>query len=214
MSGRKNKQLRRQIKEDKIQKKIELRKLASLPSIPVPKITEFLASRFIGKTGYHYISVGKVGSLFLHKDYEAIVPIMLHNSFPVMSATGRFNDVNNKDCAIGLVRVKPEFPGLIIDRKLNIYLNGANIIVRDEDALPQLCDLERVTVTECNNAIKSQEEIFSKKMNTLMESIKKGSEKFEEMMNNPYNDPYLDDSVVEEDMTENLINPDVINVVK
>lgn len=218
MSGRRNKKLRKQMKEDKIQKRIELRKLASLPSIPVPKITEFLASRFVGKTGYHYISVGKLGSLFMDKRFESIVPIMLHNSFPVMSATGRFNDVNHKDCAIGLVKVTSEFPGLIIDRHLNIYLNGCSIIVKDEDALPQLCDLERVTVEECNAAIKSQEELFTQKMNSIMDSFKKSEEKLDKMMSDPYNDPYddpyTDESVIKEDMTKYLVNDNTVEVVK
>lgn len=219
MSGRKNKKLRKQMREDKIQKRIELRKLASLPSIPVPKIAEFLASRFVGKTGYHYISVGKVGSLFLNKAYESIVPIMLHNSFPIMSATGRFNDPNQKDCAIGLVKVTPEFPGLVIDRHLNMYLNGCSIIVKDEDALPQLCDLERVTVEECNAAVKSQEEIFTEKMNGFMESIKKATDdKFKEITSDPYsdpyNDPYTDSSIIKEDMTEYLADNNTVKVVK
>lgn len=208
MSGRKNKKLRRQIKEDKIQKKIELRKLASLPVIPVPKIPEFLASRFVGKTGYHFISIGKVGSLFLNKDYENIVPIMLHNSFPVMSAVGRFNDKNGKDSAIGLVKVKPEFPGLIIDRQLNMYLNGCSIVVKDEDAFPQLCDLERVTVAECNAAVRAQEEIFNNKMHSLIDSFKEREQKLQDALADPYSDletdPYLDNAVVKEDMTEYL----------
>jgi hypothetical protein len=218
MSGRKNKKLRRQIKEDKIQKRIELRKLAELPSIPAPKIAEFLVSKFVGKTGYHYISIGKPGSLFLNKVYESIVPIMLHNSFPIMSATGRFNDANKKDCAIGLVKVKPDFPGLVVDRHLNLYLNGCSIIVKDEDALPQLCDLERVTVSECNDAIKSQEEIFSEKMNSLVEAFKERERKLNEVMSDPYsdpyNDPYLDKSAIKEDMTEYLVNDNKVEVVK
>lgn len=216
MSGRKNKKLRKQIREDKIQKRIELSKLAELPAIPVSKISEFLASKFIGKTGYHYISIGKVGSLFLHKDYENIVPIILHNSFPVMSATGKFNDVHGKDCAIGLVKVKPEFPGLVIDRHLDMYLGGSSYLLPEEETLSKLCDLERVSVAECNHAIKRQEEIFSEKMNAFMESVKKSSEKLDNIMTDPYCDPYLDESVVQDDMTDYLTSNqnDSVEIVK
>ena len=216
MSGRRQKSLRKnQNKEDKIQKKIELRKLAELPAIPVPKIAEFLASKFIGKSGYHFVSVGKCKSLFLDMRYENIVPIILHNSFPIMSATGRFNDENGKDCAIGLVKVKHDFPGLIVDRKLNMYLNGCSIIVKDEDAWPELCDLERVSVKECNEAIKSQEVIFKQKMAEALDTVKKSQDKMEELLSNPYindpyidpyTDPYIDESILTEDMTDYLVD--------
>ncbi len=210
MSGRSQKKLRRkQNKEDKIQKKIELRKLSSLPSIPVDKISEYLASKFVGKTGYHFVSIGKVGSLFLHKDYQDIVPIVLHNSFPVMSATGRFNDINRKDCAIGVVKVKQEFPGLVIDRHLNMYLNGCSIVVKDEDALPQLCDLERVKVEDLNAAVKTQESIFSARMDSIIKSLDQATKNMDKLLD-PYSDPYLDpyldeENILKEDMTDSLI---------
>lgn len=190
MSGRRQKKLRKQQNRDEIfAQKMELKRIASLPVIPVSHIVEYLTSMFVGKSGYHYISISKVGSLFLQKEYENIVPIMLHNSFPIMSATGRFNDRNKKDMAIGLVKVTPEFPGLIIDRHCHIFLNGCSLEVLPDIALPQLCDLGRVSFEECSNAIKSQEKIFQDRMKQFTDMLTQGIDK---LRNDPYADPFED----------------------
>jgi hypothetical protein len=205
MSGRKNKKLRRELRENKAERNIKLRQMESLPYIQSTSVVEYLREKFRGKAGYKYISISKVGSLFLQPEYANIVPIIMHRNMPTITAMGRFNDGNNKELAIGLVKVTEAFPGLVIDRSTNVYFGGSLTPFDGDPLLPNpfICDLQRVTVDECNRAMQTQEEIYNKRLQDLMDNAK---ERVNRILHpeNPYEDvtPYTENPYEDNPISE------------
>ena len=195
MSGRRQKQLRRAAsntlsKTEKLDHQIRIRKLMESPVINASDVIEYLQSRFVGKTGYHYISVSAYGSLFIHENYKALVPIILHKEFPITSTMGRFSDPNQKDCAISLVRVDPTFKGIIVDRSGTLYSAGIKTPIPKMAHVAYLCSLGRVGAVEYQSAIRSQEEAYSNKLDELMKSMQERAKRLDEIEQNPYDNPY------------------------
>ena len=193
MSGSRQKKLRRQqglTRNDILDSKIRMRKLMESAVIPSDQVVEYLLSRFVGKTGYHYISVSAYGSLFIHDNYKALVPIILHRDFPTTSSLGRFADPHEKDCVISLVRVDPTFKGIILDKEGTLYSAGIKEPIPLMARIAYICSLGRVSAAEYNGAIQSQEAEYTKRMEEFMNNIKQRTEKLDNIMNNPYADPY------------------------
>ena len=195
MSGRRQKLLRRSsgvAKDVTLDRNIRIRKLMESPVIPGKDVVEYLLSRFTGKTGYHYISVSKYGSLFIQDNYKALVPIILHREFPTTTTLGRFHDPNKKDCAISLVRVDPTFKGIIVDRQGNLYSAGIKEIISPAAYAAYTCALGRVSAAEYNAAIQSQEHEYEMMIKNFTDGINERIKHFEELEANAYDDPYDD----------------------
>ena len=209
MSGRRQKLLRKQQNLNQIiDNKIRLKQLESLPAIPADQVPWYLHTKFSGKTGYHYVSISKYGSLFAHENYKGLVPIILHRSFPVTLAMGRFQGPNQeKDCVVGLVRVPTDATGLIFDRDGNMYINGEQVLIPESVRNMYLSDLGRVTSYEYHAAIQSQQEYFDKKMMSIMDTLDKAIKPA-----NPYDaDPYDATPSDVEDMCIDDVQMDVID---
>lgn len=201
MSGSRQKKLRKQnqfTKNEILDKKIKIRKLIESPIIFSNDVVEYLLSRFVGKAGYRYISISRHGSLFIHDDYKALVPVILHKDFPIASSLGRFSDPNRKDCVISLVKVDPSFKGVVLGRDGAFYAEGININIAPEDRSQYLCNLMRVTAAEYNGAIQSQEAEYTKKMNEFVQEMKNKTQRLEFGLN-----PYADNPYDEIDVTLN-----------
>lgn len=193
MSGSRQKKLRRQnniSRNEALDRKIHIRKLMEGPVIFSRDVVEYLTSRFVGKTGYHYISVSRYGSLFIHDNYKALVPIILHREFPITSALGRFSDPHEKDCVISLVRVDPTFKGIIVDRSGNLYAEGMNTVISPKAHVAYLCNLGRVSAEEYNGAVQSQEAEYTRRLDEFTQRMKDSIKKLDDIENNPYADPY------------------------
>lgn len=193
MSGRQQKKSRRQAvnnRNEALDHKIRIRKLMEGPVIPASDACEYLLSRFVGKTGYHYISVSRYGSLFIHDNYKSLVPIVLHREFPIANALGRFCDPKQKDCVINLVRVDPTFKGFVVSRDGQFYAEGIKEPISPAARVAYLCNLGRISAVEYNNAIQSQEAEYSKRLEAFTEHIKESIKKLDELDNasdiNPY----------------------------
>lgn len=191
MSGRRQKLLRKQKDtEYATTRNIELKRLESLAAIPAGNVPWYLSTKFTGKTGYHYISVSKYGSLFADPSYEGLVPVLLHHKFPVTLSMGRFQSPDEKDCAIGLVRVPREFSeGVIISREGELFVGGKHEAVPKSAWLTVLCDLGRASASEYRAAIQSQQEYFNQKMEAVMAELNRQTDL---LMKTPYDDddPY------------------------
>lgn len=193
MSGSRQKQLRRQkniTKNEALDRKIRIRQLMESPVIRSNDVVEYLLSRFVGKTGYHYISVSRYGSLFIHENYKALVPIVLHREFPISTSLGRFTDPKQKDCVISLVRVDSTFKGFVVGRDGQFYAGGVKEPISPAAQIAYLSNLGRVSAAEYNGAVQSQEAEYAKRLEEFTKHMQENIKKLDELDNDSHATPY------------------------
>lgn len=141
----------------------------------------YMLSKFSGKAGYKFVSVGGYGSLFLSEGHSDIVPITLHRQFPETSARKRFNDPDRKDIVVNVIHVYPGFRGFVVDKNANVYIGGISAPATKEeiDALltfgvaAEGCPEYRwVTAEEFNEALKVEKPLIEKQLQDLETKIK------------------------------------------
>lgn len=195
MSGRQQKRLRKNINKNAIlDERAQMRKLNLLPVIPAQAVIPYLMGMFKGKSGYKYISIAKHGSLFIHDNYKNLVPIILHQSFPETSTMGRFHDPNQKDLAVGLVRVAPIFKGFVLSKTGTLYPEGKESEGITNHFDPYIVSLGRISAQEYNAAVRSQEEAYMERMKSVNERINERLKHIAEA-SDPYGNPYGDDII-------------------
>ena len=196
MSGRQQKRKRKSVDKGAIlDARAQMRKLNNLPVIPAQVVIPYLMDKFKGKAGYKYISIAKHGSLFIHNSYHDLVPIIMHQSFPETTTMGRFHDPNQKDLAIGLVRVNPIFKGFVLSKSGVLYPEGLESQGITSHFEPYLVSLGRISAQEYTAAVKSQEEAYMERLKDFNEKMKVRMQHIAEAEANPYDNPYEDDIV-------------------
>ena len=100
------------------------------------QVIEYLFNKLKSFSGYFFISIGAVGSLYKAEDRKNLVAIVAHHSVPVMDENGAYR--SDKDKMIEVIKVDdPEFGGLVIDRHGNGMLGNPFAPVSKSD-IPNL----------------------------------------------------------------------------
>jgi len=186
----------------------------TMTTVPADMLITSLVLKFVGKSGYRYISIGRFGSLFVNELSQDIVPVELHREFPELSVRGRYNDPNRNDIVLYAVHVPRSFPGLVINKHAQVFLTGNPETPASEEEIKNvLCDLTKVTGEEFNNALNLERPLMEasmKKLHDEVEAAAKAGVKdinkaeqdlkiAEATLRDPYgNDPYGNLPVVEE----------------
>ena len=182
MSGKKSKLAR---KLAKIQEQDSVRRMVGVidrqPALTADLFVPYLLSKFSGKAGYKYASVGGYGSLFLGDGQADIVPVTLHREFPEVNVRKRFNDPDRRDIVVNVVHVYPGFRGFVVDKSANVYIGGLKVPATREEINALLGngygDLSQasynwVTAEEFNEALKIEKPLLEKQLQDLEEKVK------------------------------------------
>jgi len=146
----------------------------SMLTVPADAVVTSLLLKFVGKSGYRYVSVGRYGCLFVNEKYTDVVPVMLHREFPEMSVRGRFNDPNRNDIVLYTVHVPASFTGMVIDKHANVYLTGnPEVKATPEELKNVLCDMTKVTADEFNAALEAERPLIEADLKALKEKVEK-----------------------------------------
>lgn len=197
----------------------------SMPTVPADMIISSLILKFIGKSGYKYISISRYGALFMNENCADIAPVMLHREFPELSVRGRYNDPNRNDIVLYAVHVPKSFVGMVIDKHANVYLTGnPETVATPEEVKNVLCDLTKVTAEEFNAALEAERPLIEGKLKELHDKVEKDVKSSvkdldaaEKQLNDPYGnvvtDPYgnfvdTDEPIEEGEEAEVISNGD------
>jgi len=151
----------------------DYRILDNSPIVPHNVAIAYLVTKFVGKSGYKFISIGRNGSLFMNEKAMDIVAVNLHREFPITSVRGRFNDPQKRDISVNAFHVPEGFPGIVVDRNANVYIGGSSNVATKEEIESVLTDFRKVTAEEYNVALQAEQPIIE-------EQLKKMKEKFEQ----------------------------------
>ena len=82
------------------------------------QVIAYLLEKMKSFSGFFFISIGAVGSLYRGEDRKNLVPICIHRSIPAMDENGAYR--SDKDKMLEVIKVDDlEFKGLVIDKKGN-----------------------------------------------------------------------------------------------
>lgn len=82
------------------------------------QVIAYLLEKMKSFSGFFFISIGAVGSLYKGEDRKNLVPICIHHSIPAMDVNGAYR--SDKDKMLEVIKVDDlEFKGLVIDKKGN-----------------------------------------------------------------------------------------------
>ena len=211
MSGKKSKLARKMARLEEANKNRRLiGEIDRQPALSADLFIPYMLSKFSGKAGYKYVSVGGYGSLFLSDKYADIVPIALHREFPETSARKRFNDRERRDIVVNVVHVYPGFRGFVVDKNANVYIGGISApATKDEiDALLTFGaaaegypEYRWVTAEEFNEALKVEKPLIERQLNDLETKVKQSVSKIDKFtyIRNFVNDLHDKDKMSDED---------------
>lgn len=168
MNGKKAKRLRREARE---QQAATLAKapgeFEAMPVIPKEHVKSYLLTRFIGKSGYRFISISKPGAFYESEEGKDLSLVLLHRVFPAYNEeAGSYSGVSD-DMPEACVRTSPDFESFVMDREAKCYTKGSPDPVEDYEPSGSL---EKIDFNRLTKAFSAESRIIEdqqqEKMNT------------------------------------------------
>ena len=169
MNGNKAKRLRRELREQQAANMAKAPgEFEAMPVIPRELVKSYLLTRFIGKSGYRFISISKPGSHYETEDGKSISIIILHRAFPMYDQnTGRYM-TNFDDHPEACVRTSKDFEGFVMDKTMKIFEKGNT---EATEGYEPPFSLEKVSIDELIETAKKEGELIEKQQTDQMNTI-------------------------------------------
>jgi len=168
MNGKKAKRLRREALEQKAAGLATAPgEFEAMPVIPKENVKIYLLTRFIGKSGYRFISISKPGAFYETEEGKDLSIVMLHRTFPIYDEKNGTYTYLSDDLPEVCVRTSPDFESFAMDRRMQCYTKGNPEPVENYEPVSSL---EKVDLKKLSDTLDAEGKTFDAKQQEKMNS--------------------------------------------
>ena len=168
MNGKKAKRLRREALERQAAGLAKAPgEFEAMPVIPKEHVKSYLLTRFIGKSGYRFISISKPGAFYETEEGKDLSIVLLHRTFPNYDEQSGTYTYLYDDLPEACVRTSPDFESFVMDRTMKCYTKGNPEPVENYEPVSSL---EKVDLKKLSNTFDAEGKSFNDHQKEKMNS--------------------------------------------